>query len=101
MNFGNRAHAHVDCRKAQLRYCGKERYQVLELIRPDHTGLTQMGYRMAVASSRRVDKMTAPSSYREQYDRVKRWYARFTTIDKGRVHDQPSDYYLDEIYAFF
>src|SRR5439155_15063549 len=55
---------------------------------------------MAVTSSRR-DQMTAISSYRDQYDRVKRWYARFAAIDQGRQHDVPSDNYLDEIYAFF
>src|SRR3990170_1608469 len=43
--------------------------------------------------------MTAP--YREQYDRMKRWYGRFVALDQGRPHDVPSDNYLDEIYAFF
>lgn len=39
--------------------------------------------------------------YREQYDRMKRWYDRFVALDQGRSHDMPSDNYLDEIYAFF
>jgi hypothetical protein len=39
--------------------------------------------------------------YREQYDRMKRWYNRFVALDQGRLHDVPSDNYLDEIYAFF
>jgi hypothetical protein len=39
--------------------------------------------------------------YREQYDRMKRWYDRFVALDQGRSHDVPSDNYLDEIYAFF
>jgi hypothetical protein len=39
--------------------------------------------------------------YREQYDRMMRWYDRFAAIDAGRVHDRASDNYLDEIYAFF
>ncbi len=39
--------------------------------------------------------------YREQYDRMKRWYARFEAIDKGRQHDVSSDNYVDEVYAFF
>ena len=39
--------------------------------------------------------------YREQNDRMRRWYARFEVIDKGREHDAPSDNYVDEIYAFF
>jgi hypothetical protein len=43
---------------------------------------------------------TAPT-YREQYDRMKRWYARFDAINRGRSHDLSSDYYVDEIYAFF
>jgi hypothetical protein len=41
------------------------------------------------------------ATYREQYDRMKRWYDRFVTLDQGRPHDVPSDNYLDEIYAFF
>ena len=41
------------------------------------------------------------AGYREQYDRMKRWYARFEAIDKGRQHDVASDNYVDEIYAFF
>ena len=41
------------------------------------------------------------ATYREQYDRMKRWYDRFVTLDRGRPHDVPSDNYLDEIYAFF
>lgn len=39
--------------------------------------------------------------YREQYDRMKRWYDRFVSLNQGRSHDVPSDNYLDEIYAFF
>src|SRR2546422_4981759 len=45
--------------------------------------------------------MVSTPSYREQHARVKRWYDRFAAIDQGRRHDQPSDYYLDDIYAFF
>lgn len=40
-------------------------------------------------------------SYREQYDRVKRWYERCAAINQGRVHEAASDNYVDEIYAFF
>ncbi len=39
--------------------------------------------------------------YREQYDRMRRWYDRFVALDQGRPHEVPSDNYLDEIYAFF
>jgi hypothetical protein len=45
--------------------------------------------------------MTNATAYREQYDRLKRWYDRFIAINEGRLHDTPSDNYLDEIYAFF
>lgn len=39
--------------------------------------------------------------YLEQYQRAKRWYERFKSIDEGRDHDMASDCYQDEIYAFF
>lgn len=41
------------------------------------------------------------AAYNEQYDRMRRWYNRFAILDRGRLHDVPSDNYLDEIYAFF
>jgi hypothetical protein len=40
-------------------------------------------------------------SYREQYDRMYRWYEKFSSLDRGRNHEIPSDNYVDEIYAFF
>lgn len=40
--------------------------------------------------------------YREQYERMKRWYSRFAQTDAGRRHDAAcSDFYADEVYAFF
>ena len=45
--------------------------------------------------------MGSSSKYLEQFYRVKRWYERFVIIDQGREHDLPSDYYQDEVYAFF
>ena len=45
--------------------------------------------------------MTAQSKYPEQWDRVRRWYLRFTEISEGKLHDRPSDFYQDEVYAFF
>lgn len=42
-----------------------------------------------------------PAKYQEQYDRIKRWYDRFTALDQGRPHDVPSDNYVDDVYAFF
>ena len=45
--------------------------------------------------------MTNSGKYMEQFERVKRWYERFRVINQGRQHDRPSDYYQDEVYAFF
>ena len=45
--------------------------------------------------------MDSSSKYLEQFDRVKRWYQRFLTINEGRQHNLPSDNYQDEVYAFF
>lgn len=45
--------------------------------------------------------MTNSSKYLEQFERVKRWYKRFKMIDNGRPHNLPSEYYQDEVYAFF
>ncbi len=39
--------------------------------------------------------------YLEQYERIKRSYNRFEKINKGMLHDKNSDYYQDEVYAFF
>ena len=39
--------------------------------------------------------------YLEQYERVKRWFTRFEEINDGKTHDRHSDYYQDEVYAFF
>ena len=41
------------------------------------------------------------SIFVEQYDRMQRWYKKFSDIDKGRSHDTPSENYVDDIYAFF
>ena len=45
--------------------------------------------------------MGSSSKWQEQWDRVERWYQRFTMIDQGREHNLSSDYYQDEVYAFF
>jgi hypothetical protein len=39
--------------------------------------------------------------YLEQYERMKRSYARFAAIKQGREHELPSVNYEDEVYAFF
>ncbi|MCD6229496.1 MAG: hypothetical protein J7K00_01690 [Candidatus Diapherotrites archaeon] len=40
-------------------------------------------------------------NYVEQYERMMRWYGRFKQINTGIPHKRSSDYYLDDIYAFF
>ena len=45
--------------------------------------------------------MDSSSKYLEQFDRVKRWYQCLVLIDQGRRHNLPSNYYQDEVYAFF
>jgi len=40
-------------------------------------------------------------NYQEQFKRVKRWYKRFEEINNGLIHDKPSEFYGDDIYAFF
>lgn len=41
------------------------------------------------------------SRIQEQLERIKRWYRRFLEINDGREHTQDSNYYEDEVYAFF
>jgi len=41
------------------------------------------------------------SKYREQHERIKRWWTRIERLDSGRRHDAASENYVDEIYAFF
>jgi len=41
------------------------------------------------------------TKYTEQLGRVKRYFARFKQINDGMVHDQSSDHYSDDVYAFF
>jgi len=45
--------------------------------------------------------MKDTAKYIEQYERVKRWYHRFEEINNGRINDRSSDYYYDDILAFF
>lgn len=40
-------------------------------------------------------------TYESQLDRVQRYLQRFSEINSGREHNQPSDYYEDDVYAFF
>jgi hypothetical protein len=41
------------------------------------------------------------SRYTEQLERVKRYLGRFQKINDGQIHDQISQFYDDDIYAFF
>lgn len=45
--------------------------------------------------------MAIAYKYPEQLNRVRRWYQRFQEISEGRLHDKPSDFYQDEVYAYF
>ncbi len=45
--------------------------------------------------------MSQEPKYKEQYNRMMRWYEVFKTTNFGRVHDRNSDFYQDEVYAFF
>ena len=45
--------------------------------------------------------MTELRKHQEQFERPKRWYERIKKIDQGMPHNLPSDYYCDEVYAFF
>lgn len=40
-------------------------------------------------------------AWKEQWERVLRWYARFEKTNAGRSHDMDSDFYQDEVYSFF
>jgi hypothetical protein len=59
-----------------------------------------MGRRLVINHVTRGKDMTA-FGYHEQYDRMRRWYDRFSAVNDGRLHDVQSENYLDEIYAFF
>lgn len=39
--------------------------------------------------------------YPEQLARVQRWYQRFKDISDGKLHYISSDFYLDDMYAYF
>lgn len=45
--------------------------------------------------------MVQAKRFLEQYERVKRWYERFKAINENKEHNLPTDYYQDEVYAFF
>ncbi|MCS7365552.1 MAG: hypothetical protein NDF54_08960 [archaeon GB-1867-035] len=45
--------------------------------------------------------MNHKQKYQEQLERLCRWYKRFELINQGVPHMCSSDYYIDDIYAFF
>ena len=53
------------------------------------------------AGGRFVCGLPHHKSYVEQYQRVKRWYNRLVVIYEGIEHKVNSEYYQDEMYAFF
>ena len=45
--------------------------------------------------------MASEPKYVQQFARVGRWYERFEQISRGKLHDTDSDFYQDDVYAFF
>jgi hypothetical protein len=45
--------------------------------------------------------MNPQHKYLEQFERVRRWYQQFQEVSQGRLHDKPSDFYQDIVYAYF
>ena len=45
--------------------------------------------------------MSKLTRYQEQFKRLNRWYECFKKINNGKIHNKPSDFYQDEVYAFF
>jgi len=45
--------------------------------------------------------MAIQTKYEEQLNRVRRWYERFGKLDEGILHDRSSNFYQDDVYAFF
>ncbi|MCK4622815.1 MAG: hypothetical protein KAT62_11450 [Desulfuromonadales bacterium] len=41
------------------------------------------------------------NKYQEQIERLRRYHSRFSEINEGRSHELPSDYYQDDVFAFF
>ena len=45
--------------------------------------------------------MATQPKYPEQWERIRRWYLRFEETSQGKLHDKQSDFYQDDVYAFF
>jgi hypothetical protein len=45
--------------------------------------------------------MANTSKYIDQWDRVTRWFQRFKEISEGREHIHESNFYQDDVFAFF
>jgi len=48
-----------------------------------------------------IPKTEQPQKYLEQYCRMKRWYQRFQELNQGKQHNRASDFFRDDVYAFF
>ncbi|GAF92517.1 unnamed protein product [marine sediment metagenome] len=45
--------------------------------------------------------MKRVETYKDQLNRVNRWYSRFHEIHHGSIQEKSAEYYVDEVYAFF
>jgi hypothetical protein len=45
--------------------------------------------------------MAAQPRFLEQLERVRRWHQLFREVAEGRLHDRPSEFYQDIVYAYF
>ena len=45
--------------------------------------------------------MSEQAPWEQQWERVQRWFERFSNTAGGRAHNRHSDSYQDEVYAFF
>lgn len=58
-------------------------------------------FEMITVDPTKLIKMEKSPSYREQYQRVNRWFIRIQEINDGKIHYITSDNYQDDLYAFF
>lgn len=61
----------------------------------------EVGVGVDEAVTLKGDEPVSPSSWLQQWERVLRWYDRIEQTGSGREHTMESDYYQDELYAFF
>ncbi len=64
----------------------------------ERTGTVPPGVRLSRTTT---PEISGECEYMDQYKRMKRSYATFADIDRGRIHDRASESYDDEVFAFF